>query len=88
MADLVRLSVHRNTKDQRARRQVRSNLRGDAGSIARHDVAGYAIVAWDRDGRTQWTSFDPGVSSVTPRAVPDFVRSTLEVTLNAQREEL
>lgn len=44
------LTVHKNTRDQRKRKQMAADLVTNAKEIARHThVVGYAIIAWDKD---------------------------------------
>jgi hypothetical protein len=60
--------------------QVAANLRTTAGAMAddhRHDMAGYALVAWANDLTVSSQVFI-GNGAVVPRVtVPDFVKSVV-----------
>lgn len=52
MPEPVNLSVHRNTRDRRARSDRRKQLLEDAKELSRNEIAGYVILVWSAD----WTS--------------------------------
>ena len=81
MGNVVRLSVHRNTKAKRKRRETRDTLRKCARGHSR--VAGYVLISWDENLNTQ-TSFDTG-GTVPINLMPDFIKTAL-TRLMIQRE--
>lgn len=46
----ISLTVHRNTKVQRRRKELRDEVRADAGRLSRDDIAGYVLVVFKEDG--------------------------------------
>jgi len=85
MSKVVSLSVHKNTRDQRARKIRRQQLVGVAKEIARDfSPDGYAIIAYRHgDGET---SFDVRYScrdGFEVHALPGVARSALDAKIAA-----
>ena len=71
------LSVHRNTRDERRRRNMRKELIAAAKRASEMEgIVGYAIVAWDEQwgyrAGYQWPGTTPSV------IVPRFVKGCLD----------
>ncbi len=75
----VSLTVHRNNRDQRERKRVRTMFRDDVKKIsAIPDIAGYAVVAWDKDRGYQANWYTPKDGPMPGAAMPDFIRFSLQ----------
>lgn len=83
---VVRLSVHRNTKQQRATHATRRELISDAKDLGKIvGLAGYAIVAWDRNLKS-WSAYKVGrtMTGLPMIALPEFVKGNLGRTMAKQ----
>ncbi len=78
MAEVVRLSVHRNTLEKRRIGKIRRAMMNEVRSMSRDfPVAGYAVVMWNRknDYRASW---DLGTNRNIPgNVMPEFVKVSL-----------
>ena len=74
--NIVRLSVHKNNRIQRKRKELKQQLRYCMNqSLGSVDALGFALVVWDEEGKSSvyWNTNGtmPGV------VVPDFVRNVI-----------
>lgn len=79
--NIVKLSVHRNTQEQRRKHLVSDQLRVEVKRATRFkDLEGYALVAWTKgkDGSLWAMTAYQGGTAMQPRNIPEFVRSHLE----------
>lgn len=86
---VVSLSVHKNTKDRRRRRNVRSDLVSSAKRLAQDlQPDGFAIVAYrhDPDGSTVWDSNYSAVSGMEAEALPAAAHRVLTRSLTSTEE--
>lgn len=71
----VSLTVHRNTRERRKRRELRDHmLKAAKGMTSRHQLGGFVLVGWTKQYGVvaAWDAGDlPGF------ALPDFVRNGL-----------
>lgn len=77
MEKLVNLSVHKNTKRQRESKQIRTKaIRNFKDCVNKSDVVGYAIAAWDRDGKvTTCCDTSSKDSPITAATLPESLRT-------------
>ena len=80
---MTNLTVHKNTKEQRERKELRELLIHDAKSLAKNssiseDIDGYAIVVWDKEGSAQaeWIS-----GNIPTSLIGEFFKQTISRTL-------
>ena len=76
----VSLSVHRNTKEQRARREAANYLRECAREVSqRLNLTGFLLVAWDKD----WNASSRWELGGMPNEVAgEFAKRAYERSLN------
>jgi len=73
------LSVHKNTREKRARRAVIEHLKQAIEEEVRTgDIAGYALVTWDKDGRDHARMFIGPDGPILYTFVADFTRGSIE----------
>lgn len=82
----AKLSVHRNNKRQRDRKERRGDLMTSAREATKEiqDLDGYVVVAWDSDGTSiaKWrTNRVPGT------LVGEMAKRTVERAMNAMDHE-
>lgn len=83
MTKPVSLTVHRNTREQRRRKDLRDHLMESARRVARRsDLNGFALVGWT-DTHGVVASWDVG--SVPGHCTPDFVRAGLRAKMDETR---
>lgn len=76
MSKVANLSVHRNTKERRKRRQTSDRLVNSArNATSDKNVSGYVLLSWDEEltCHVDWVQ-----GSVPQRALPDFARGVLQ----------
>ncbi|MGI9489091.1 MAG: hypothetical protein ACR2RF_25040 [Geminicoccaceae bacterium] len=73
---VVNLSVHKNTRERKEKRRVKNNLKSDMKFLLSNDIAGYAIVTWNRDwdGEAVWCCDKTMPGDV----MPQYVKRVLE----------
>lgn len=76
MPKTVNLSAHRNTLTQRKRREVRRDFLDSAKSQLSGEIAGYAIVTWDKswNGSAVWACNGTMPGDV----MPEYVKRVIE----------
>ena len=75
---LVSLTVHRNNRAQREAKRVRSMLKDDVKIVtATPDIAGYAVVAWDRERCSRVAWYTPRNGPMPGSAMPEYVKVSL-----------
>jgi hypothetical protein len=88
MSQPVSLSVHRNNRAQREAKRTRSMLKDDVKTIAAMpNIAGYAVVAWDKDRGYDANWFAPHDGRIPSGAMPEYVKVCLlrEITKSDTR---
>lgn len=81
MKKIVKLSVVRNDRAAKEARYIRSRLGNAINTIRMHlgdNLAGYGIVAWDREGKTVSSIVNRNSSPFARAVVPLFVKDKLE----------
>ena len=74
--NVVRLSVHRNTREQRRLHAVSDDMRrAVAAHTHKKHVEGYALVSWNTDGEIT-TSWDAG--EIKMNLLPHYVATSLQ----------
>lgn len=82
--DVVRLHVHKNTRDQRRRKQTAADLVSDAKRLARAGpVDGYVIVTYAHyeDG-TNWDGAFKTMNGLETRSLPAAVAGRLQKAID------
>jgi len=74
---IVKLSVHKNNKQQRESKQLRTKaVRMFKDCINQQNVSGYAIVTWDRDGLiTSCSDITNKESNITSATLPETLKT-------------
>lgn len=88
MTRVASLSAHRNTLRRHRAKQMIRNLHHSVDAFQRsygHDIAGYAVVAWNRDGDAK--AFWDGSEGLGACPVSVFVQRTLERLTHLQDVE-
>lgn len=86
MSKVVSLSVHRNTVQRRKERAASRSLVSDAKIMAQaKDVAGYAIVVWNRDtdADVSWMY----TNDINCSVMPEFVKGALQRRISMKDKE-
>lgn len=81
MKKVVKLSVFKNERAAKEARNIRSRLGHSIGTIKSHlgaDLAGYGMVAWDREGKTVSSIVMRACSPIAKSLLPTFVKDKLE----------
>ena len=78
MGKVIELTVHRNTRQRRQFREVRSQLRSAANRLPAGTV-GYALVTWDCNTRTK-SKWDTG-RTMPGDVVPEFIKRVMVRTI-------
>ena len=84
---VVRLSMHKNTKLQRERKELRRQAVVDIKECVRsEDVAGYCIVSWNknRDANICW---DIKEDSIDAKDLPSFAEDLIRLRVTQKRME-
>lgn len=74
----IKLSVVRSERNHDAAKSLRREMYGHIGNIVRDagdDIAGYAVVVWDKDG-WNWSNIRAG-GPIKSRLLPTFVGDAL-----------
>lgn len=79
---VVRLTVHKNNKLQRARKKLRQQSVTDIKECVRpSDIAGYCMVTWEKNGdvNTAWNIMND--SPIQALQIPNFCKKHLGLTI-------
>lgn len=76
-----RLTIHKNTRDQRKAKATRKNLISDAKDLAKtQNISGYAIVVWDDDLSAD-AAWDSG-GKIPGIVMPEYSKQILSRRIN------
>lgn len=84
---VVRLSMHKNTKLQRERKELRRQAVVDVKKCVRNeDVAGYCVMSWNKEGAAN-ICWDINEDSIDAKDLPSFAEDLIRLRVTQKRLE-